>query len=544
MRTRHIEPTHLTLNNEVFDWCVRSGKKALAAGNPEKAAEWCLLAGHTAEIFGHNQLASPQLEALLLSISSLITNHPLPAKAHTNNRKRWLHVFSQTYAVGGHTALATRWIELDPNKDEHSLILTFQEIQQVSFNLSNAVKASGGTITALEKTDLLLDRAAQLRSIAYNSADYVVLHTHPWDILPCIAFGINAGPPVLLVNHADHVFWIGVSVADTVLNLRPSGEMFSKKYRGVRQSFTLPIPLPSPPPIVVNNKIETESIRQELSIPPDAVILLTIGTKQKYRTSPELNFLETARQIIERFPMAYLIAIGPEMKDPDWQTLHRSTGGHVIPIGLQKDLVPYHRIADIYLEGFPFGSLTALLEAGAASLPCVRAPEPCPLPFKSDGTALEGLLTPVDVEAYVEMVVDLARNKDLRTLLGKKLSEEIRKIHCGLDWTSHLQNLRHELPQQHTAKSISEVPNLPKPIEHYWSNFILHEVMDNAVSHCFRSAYRRQMKPRLDLKLWRVMRETKLNGGCRMGNPTVILLASYLLSLLPPKYAVFFYNKT
>lgn len=538
---RAINSVCLELHHETFHWCVRSAGKALSKGNLEDAAQWSLLAAQTAEIFGHNQLASPELEEILIKLANLLPGSPLPGRAPAS-RKRWLHVFSKTYGVGGHTALATRWIQLDPNKDEHSLVLTFQEIQNVSSSLSEAVKASGGSVTAMTEEGLLLDRAQQLRTLAYNNADYIVLHTHAWDILPTVAFGISVGPPVLLLNHGDHVFWVGASVADLVLNLRVSGEHFTKSYRGVSRTFQLPIPLPFKPP---SSGMDIRlALRKELKIPQNAIVFLTIGTPKKYKTSPELNFLDTARQIIERLPEAYLIAVGPKKEDPEWIALHRTTQGRVIAIGIQGEVAGYLSAADVYLEGFPFGSLTALLEAGAALLPCVRAPETCPLPFRSDGLALDALPTPVDVAAYIETALELGRNEGSRAALGRQMSDRIRNIHCDTNWSSHLHKLVSALPLRHEVNYLSNVANVPKSIEEYWCNFILQGTTDNAVSYCFRSAYEQHLKPRLDLKLWSAMRAARRCGYCRVGNPTRTLLGSSLLSVIPSKFADFLYHKT
>src|SRR5207253_10705538 len=60
---------------------------------------------------------------------------------------------------------------------------------------------------------------------------------------------------------------------------------------------------------------------------------------------------------------------------------------HSFPTRRSSDLDSsiFCEAADVYLEGFPAGSLTALLEAGEAGLACVRAPAQVIPPFSSDG---------------------------------------------------------------------------------------------------------------------------------------------------------------
>ena len=49
-----------------------------------------------------------------------------------------------------------------------------------------------------------------------------------------LAFADESGlPPVLFLNHADHLFWLGTSVADLVLNLRDAATDISIARRGV-----------------------------------------------------------------------------------------------------------------------------------------------------------------------------------------------------------------------------------------------------------------------------------------------------------------------
>jgi len=219
----------LRLNNAVFGWCLRQSQRCLMRHDAERAAQWALLAARSAAAFGYRQLASPELEAQLLQIARVVPGSMPPVRQPTR-RRRWLHVLSESYAVGGHTALATRWIHLDPDQNQHSIVLTFQEAHNASAELSGAAKSTGGQVFSLGTCDPLLVRAARLRELAWDGFDCLVLHTHMWDVVPGIALGVSGGPPVLLLNHASHMFWVGGSVADLVLNLRASGQHFSAYY--------------------------------------------------------------------------------------------------------------------------------------------------------------------------------------------------------------------------------------------------------------------------------------------------------------------------
>jgi hypothetical protein len=246
-----------------------------------------------------------------------------------------------------------------------------------------------------------------------------------------VAFGVAGGPVVVVENHADHVFWAGCSVGDQVLEIRQSGHLWTKQLRGVDRSLILPIPLTEPKAIplevIATARLE---LRQSLGLPEDAVMLLTVGSAAKYEPMPGLNFLEAAQEILRACPNAYLVAVGPK-DEGVWRAARQASGGRILPVGYQQDSTLFCRSADLYLEGFPLGSLTALLEAGQAGLMCVRAPLDSPLPFCSDSVSLDSIPQPRDLSDYVRTATALINDSARRIAGGKRLQQDINAQHCG-----------------------------------------------------------------------------------------------------------------
>src|SRR5438067_2243266 len=77
----------------------------------------------------------------------------------------------------------------------------------------DAVKTSGGELMALNPAAPWIERARALRELA-RGYDAVVLHIHHHDPVPILAFADGDRPPVVLFNHADHMFWLGSSIVD------------------------------------------------------------------------------------------------------------------------------------------------------------------------------------------------------------------------------------------------------------------------------------------------------------------------------------------
>jgi hypothetical protein len=79
--------------------------------------------------------------------------------------------------------------------------------------LSAEIEKSGGQVIILPLKASLLERAFWLRQALQSSIDLVMLHPGI-DIVPLVAMATADCPPVAIVNHADHLFWIGCSIAE------------------------------------------------------------------------------------------------------------------------------------------------------------------------------------------------------------------------------------------------------------------------------------------------------------------------------------------
>src|SRR6185503_6674419 len=105
---------------------------------------------------------------------------------------------------------------------EHHVALTQQGTSNLPPRLREAAKNSGGRLHLLDRRGSLLRIAHSLRRIA-SDVDFIVLHVHPDDVVPTLAFGAGIDhPPIAYLNHADHVFWIGSEICDINLNIRES----------------------------------------------------------------------------------------------------------------------------------------------------------------------------------------------------------------------------------------------------------------------------------------------------------------------------------
>jgi glycosyltransferase involved in cell wall biosynthesis len=535
------------LKRAVGDWCLRNASRCLQSEAVEEAAQWDLLAAHTLDL-NCNPLTSPELERQLIEIARrlpLPSSHPVIREAGS---ERWLHVLNEAYSFGGHTAMVYRWIRSDPRPNQHSIILLSQR-NAVPPALTEATQSTGGSILQLDPHAPLLTQAVQLRSQAWNEADVVVLHIHPWDVVSTLAFGIPGGPPVLFVNHAAHIFWVGASVADVVLNLRVSTQEdeWTRSHRGVDRYMHLPIPLPEPMEQLGECAIAPEArreARETLGLPDHAPILLTVGTGYKYTPVPSLDFLETAVAILQACADAYFMAVGVT-EDSRWEAAREVTGGRLRALGCRPahKVATYQAAADMYLEGFPFGSTTALLEAGIRGLPCVLSPKTCPPPFASDGIALAVTDRPEDAKEYIVRAITLVKDPHERKRLGSELAASIRAHHTGPGWARYLNKIQDGRPIDHRVWAPSNPPPVPDPLASFWGNFCTVAWKDDPLGTVFRLAIQRGLRPRTDAQVVRAARMARRGRGISAPSEALLHLTRGLISHLPLEAALLLYDR-
>ncbi len=440
---------------------------------------------------------------------------------------------SEAYATLGHTNLCRRWMQYDLDV-VHNVLLVNQR-GPAPHNLLQAAKDAGGECLVYDVATPFLKRAADLRAYARQNADVVVLHTHADEILATVAFGVEGGPPVLLLNHADHAFWVGCSVADMVLDIRTSGQIWTKQVRGVERTSILPIPLLENKGAREQENTNSErksAARRTLGIPETANVLLTVGSEFKYRPLPGLDFLSTVRKIIEKEDNTFLIAVGPYDAGA-WQMAKKETAGRIRAFGQQPDTIVFCEAADIYLEGFPSGSLTALLEAGLTGLPCVRAPRDSQPPASSDGESLDLIPQPSDVSDYIRKAIALIEDPKGRVELGVALQRSIESVHCGKHWLARLQSIKPQIPKVHSIH-----PNFtPGSIEEKvrdWNFTVLHSgkqprPRSEQVVSIFAETWERTCaRPLVDRSLWKQLECRQQPGSKNLAKKNGYWMGMYL----------------
>jgi glycosyltransferase involved in cell wall biosynthesis len=424
-----------------FDSLVTFARDSLLAGDRESSAAYIQAAGYYAWLHPTGLFASPELEDHLTQIGSSLAPCATAARRTPQTPpKKILHVLTEVHGLGGHTRLTWRWIEADAGRS-HSVVLTSQGSPEVPEPLIRSAEATGGKVHYLDRgPGGLVFRARALRKLAADF-DHVALHIHPYDVVPLIAFARREHrPPISFLNHNDHVFWLGTTVADQVAEMRDSGRRLSESRRGISASriSMLPIPLEVKPEL-----LERSEAKKQLGISEDTILLLTVASAYKYNAPEGQHFTDVLLPILRNHPRAQLLVIGPADAGV-WASASRQAAGQLKVLGRRGDTALFYQAADIYLDSFPFSSLTAVLEAGCHAAPIVSycgrsagAEILC-----GDDLALSGLMQRgCDAAEYARQISRLVEDPQLRSDLGRSTRESLIAFHARGGWNEFLEKL-------------------------------------------------------------------------------------------------------
>jgi hypothetical protein len=527
----------------IADWFLDLSEAHILRGELEEGLQ-CIHIAANILCRQNRLLSSARIESNLQSVAhSLGENHGLrSAVQHKSEQtETCLHVITHALPLGGATAMATRWMGNDRSGGVHNVALLSQEVP-VPDQLRQAARVTGGVIYTADPKESFLQRAVWLRNLANELASFVVLHIDVSDVIAGVAFGINGGPPVLLVNHAAHLFWTGASVTDLIVNCRGSAleAEWAETYRGTSRYATIPIPLPEPSLSGSDKSLQKNEAKKKIGLPENSVVILTVGAAFKYLPANGLDFIEVCEHIIKELPEAHVLVVGLR-EDEHWQNASRRSGSRIRALGTlsQTQLATVQQATDIYIEGFPFGTTTSLLEAGLQGIPAILAPAECPPPYGTDGVAVDDVLErPASVAEYEEKVVLLGRSVADRERWGSKLRAAIIQHHTGSGWNQYLDSAIKKLPQQHLAYPPPTPVRTPTNVHEYWSSFLIkwswayEETLENAVMHAFSVG----LRPRLTKRVNQACRDFRsIRSHCTVPLPLVALLCNF--SVLPAGWA-------
>lgn len=347
--------------------------------------------------------------------------------------KNIYHVFTEAYAIGGHTRLATNWIRIDA-ANRHYVILVNQKVELpvILQDLVANDKVCG--LVQLDNKLPALEAAQQLRN-SLQQADLVINHTHPNDVIFYLAISDPGGRPVLHMNHADHISWLGNHVDDLLATYRENTIQKEKRNRGIDNVQFLPILLKENP-----SAISRMEARNRLNISSEQIMLLTIAGGHKFTPCFQWNYFSDMITMLNKYPNAILYIIGISN---DTVFAKKYVHPRIIYCGYLDHTALHESAADVYVESYPFPSFTSFLQASLKGIACQLNYAPVNLSRLFNDN--EAFTYPANWNDWDSGLSKLITDAAYRKEMAEKQSGYVYRHYCDENnWRSKLGNIYKE----------------------------------------------------------------------------------------------------
>lgn len=429
-------------NKKIFDKLV-----LLIQKNNILLEQKILLAEQLLNILTYNQTGyfySNILEKFFVEIAQQydIANYNINYKP-----KSVLHVMTQCYEHGGHTRVVERWIDNTKRDYINSVILLKQNNDSIPELLKKNIKNSKGELIVLEQDMTLVERALKLREIAMEY-EYIVLHTHMEDPTATVAFGTEKFTrPVLFFNHADHMFWIGKTISDMILDIRTQ-KSISPKYRDINDAVLCPIPCD----FVEDIFYEKKEARKSLGIDLEEKIILTSGSNFKFTPIGNDSIFDVYEEILSKNPKVKLIVIG---KNKYWNRVYKKFKNRV---ELYKE-IPYQKYlqyvsaADLVIDSYPMNGETTLIDAVKANVPFLSLDVIC---SGQNDYIIESQGYCLNKKELIEKALKCLCDANYSNNILQNEFELFNKNYSKENWVNNIEKLYSEAPKKHKLRPIPE----------------------------------------------------------------------------------------
>jgi len=221
-------------------------------------------------------------------------------------------------------------------------------------------------IHTLSWQDSYTERIGELiQNINQDSPDEIILFINPDDVIAISAlYALDKRSRIIFFNHADHSYWLGRNLIDTLIEFRDEGIESSKKYRNIYNSQMVPLITKIEPKIVSRN---------DWDIKKGSTVSLSIGNILKV-IDDNMDYFKLIDMLLQEYPNHYHVLITNHFNRNIIKTCFRdyqSIKDRLVIAGPLKDLSRVYGLGDFLIETFPLNGDTVRMEAMACKLPVV-----------------------------------------------------------------------------------------------------------------------------------------------------------------------------
>ncbi len=179
--------------------------------------------------------------------------------------------------------------------------------------------------------------------------------------------------------------------------------------------------------IIAYTKKNTDGGDLNISFPQNSIILVSVNRELKYQHQ---IFWDNICQLLAESESLHYIAVGCSKLSSEI-TLDPAVKERIIFPGFQNDIVKFLKISDIYIDTFPSGGGTSIIEAMYWGLPVVCPSQNIETLFKVNHESVSPWLVELDdlivnegdFPSWRRLILNLALDSELRKTLGAKVKE-------------------------------------------------------------------------------------------------------------------------
>lgn len=271
---------------------------------------------------------------------------PEPPEQNLLLVKQEIHIASEIYAHGGHTRLIQNL--LDSAVCGADVLVVRRGLIRPSI-----LKTDNGRVIFLDAASSV-ERACEIMRKLVNYKN-IFVHIHPDDIVSAAALKRLkpklGNSKVIFVNHADHIFSLGLASADIVFEISSYGWALRGRRKTEGISSFIGIPL-------TPNRTAAVSLARKS-------LILSGGEAYKFKPEVGASIQESIRFLLRANHSLNAVIVGPRWHNYWWWSLRLEFGKRLelrakLPY---KDYVDYLAICSIYLDSYPVTGGTAFTEA-------------------------------------------------------------------------------------------------------------------------------------------------------------------------------------
>lgn len=289
-----------------------------------------------------------ELESILLD---KVPEPPMTSTDHGREDGVETHLATEVYRSGGHSPLMAHLIR-HADRPVRVLLTRMHKLDAAANVLGvsiDQVRSAGGIQHPVPKVHMLVQHMIR--------TNRVIASLHPNDVLGAVAIRmakrLRSDLQMGFVNHADHVYSVGIGAADHVLEISAYGWNLRKSRMTEERSSFIGIPIQL-------KETDHRETRQT-----DHPTFLTGGAPYKFRPLPGMSLPPVLGRLLKRHPTATLTILGPKKQDWWWWPL-RLQGGKRVMLSQAIPKENYQGLLSactIYIDSHPVLGGTALPEA-------------------------------------------------------------------------------------------------------------------------------------------------------------------------------------